>query len=94
MASHALTTGAPRRAPILETVLTQFEASAASPATPLVLPRATRAWIGDMIETLIAVLDHAGGDPELEDGDLDRCTAGEDGPARAPAFDQLWKDAA
>lgn len=94
MAVHALTTGAATRAPILETVLTQFGACAASPATPLRLSAANRAWIGDMIETLIAVLDHAAGDPDLEDTDLDRCLAGEDGPLIAPAFEAQWRAAA
>lgn len=94
MASYALTTGAQTHAPILETVLTRFGSCAANPATPLYLSRASRAWIGDMIETLIAVLDHASGDPDLEDGDLDRCLAGEDGPPIAPAFDAQWRAAA
>lgn len=95
MALHAHITGAPMRAPILDDVLTRFgNTSSNAPATPLRLSPANRAWIGDMIETLLAVLDHADGDPDLEDSDLDRCLAGEDGPKIAPAFDAKWRDAA
>ncbi|MBD8548971.1 hypothetical protein [Sphingomonas sp. CFBP 8760] len=94
MAVHALITGAPTRAPILDTVLTQIGACGAFPATPLHLSSATREWLGDMVETLLAILDHADGDADLEDGDLDRCSAGEDGPKVDAAFDLLWKDAA
>lgn len=94
MAVHALTTGAPTRAPILDTVLTQIGACGASPATPLHLSSATREWLGDMVETLLAILDHADGDADLEDGDLDRCLAGEDGPPIVPAFDAQWRAAA
>jgi len=94
MASHALTTGALTRAPISANIMTQIGAAGTVPRTPLVLSPANRAWIGDMIETLIAVLDHAAGDPDLEDSDLDRCLAGEDGPLIAPAFDAQWRAAA
>lgn len=58
------------------------------------LTRGDRARIGRLIERLIALLDHDDGDPDLEDGDLDRCTAGEDGPAIDPAFDRFWRNAA
>ena len=76
MAVHAPITGARRRASILDTVLAQFEASnAASPGLPLKLSRTNRAWIGDVIETLIAILDHAGGDRNLEPDELDQCAA-------------------
>lgn len=68
--------------------------AAAPTATPTALTRAQRAQIGELIETLIALLDQDDGDPDMEDGDLDRCTAGEDGPKIAPAFDRLWRDAA
>lgn len=94
MATVALITGAPMRAPILPAMLARFEATAGTPALPLKLSRADRAWIGDMIETLIAVLDHADGDPDMEAGDLDRCTAGEDGPVIDRAFDAQWSAAA
>ncbi len=30
----------------------------------------------------------------MEDGDLDRCTAGEDGPIADARFDSLWQNAA
>lgn len=76
MAVHAPITGARQRASILDTVLVQFSASnAASPALPLELSRANRVWIGDVIETLIAILDHAGGDTDLEPDELDQCAA-------------------
>lgn len=91
MAVHALITGAPTRAPILYTVLARFESCTSLPATPLHLSSATRAWLGDMVETLLAILDHADGDAELEDGDPDRCLAGEDGPLLAPSFDAQWR---
>lgn len=94
MAVHALITGAPTRAPILDTVLARFESCTLSPATPLHLSSATREWLGDMVETLLAILDHADGDADLEDGDLDRCLAGEDGPPIAPGFDAQWRAAA
>ncbi|MET4595771.1 MULTISPECIES: hypothetical protein [unclassified Sphingomonas] len=32
-----------------------------------------------IVERLIAMLDHADGDPNLEDGDADYCPAGDDG---------------
>lgn len=70
------------------------QAAAIIAAPPLTLARADRARIDDLIEGLIALLDQADGDPDLEDSDLDRCTAGEDGPKFAPAFDRLWRDAA
>lgn len=63
-------------------------------AASLDLTRAGRARVGNLIETLIALLDQAAGDPDLEDGDLDRCTAGEDGPIRDPRIDVLWRNAA
>ncbi len=94
MASRALTTGALTRAPIFANIMTQIGAAGTVPGTPLALSPANRAWIDDMIETLIGVLDHAAGDPDLEDGDLDRCLAGEDGPPIAPAFDAQWRAAA
>ncbi len=94
MASRALTTGALTRAPIFANIMTQIGAAGTVPGTPLALSPANRAWIGDMIETLIGVLDHAAGDSDLEDGDLDRCLAGEDGPPIAPAFDAQWRAAA
>ena len=71
MASRALTTGALTRAPIFANIMTQIGAAGTVPGTPLALSPANRAWIGDMIETLIGVLDHAAGDSDLEDGDLD-----------------------
>ena len=70
------------------------QAAALLAAPPLPLARADRARIDDLIEGLIALLDQADGDPDLEDSDLDRCTAGEHGPNLAPAFDRLWRDAA
>ncbi len=70
------------------------QAAATIAAPPLTLARADRARIDDLIEGLIALLDQADGDPDLEDSDLDRCTAGEDGPKISRAFDRLWRDAA
>jgi hypothetical protein len=58
------------------------------------LTRADQRRVGALIEALIALLDEAAGDPDLEDGDLDRCTAGEDGPRSDPAFDAGWRNAA
>jgi hypothetical protein len=42
MASHALTTGAPQRAPIVDQTPAQFEASAPAPITP---SSAIDAWV-------------------------------------------------
>ena len=83
-----------RRAAVRELVLAAepFAAEQASAALPL--GRAVRARIGGLIEVLIALLDQAAGDPDMEDGDLDRCLAAEDGPPIAPALDRLWRDAA
>lgn len=92
MAIHALTTGSAKRAPNLSAIMTQF--GPISGAAPLDLSRADRAWIGELIETLIAVLDHADGDADREHDDLDRCLAADDGPARDPQLDVLWSDAA
>lgn len=61
---------------------------------PLALTRAKRVRIGELIEALITLLDQDDNDPDMEDSDLDRCTAGEDGPKIAPGFDRLWRDAA
>ena len=58
------------------------------------LTRGDRARIAGLIERLIALLDYDDGDPDLEDGDLDRCTAGEDGPTIDPALDRFWRNAA
>lgn len=68
--------------------------AAAQAGATLPLTRPDRARIGGLIETLIALLDHDDGDPDMEDGDLDRCTAGEDGPKVDAAFDHLWRNAA
>lgn len=50
--------------------------------------------IGNLIEALIGLLDQAAGDPDMEDGDLDRCTAGEDGPIADARLDSLWQNVA
>jgi len=55
---------------------------------PINLSREQRAAIAREIETLIDLLDHADGDPDLEPED-DRCLAGDDGCA--PCYDQLGK---
>ena len=94
MAMQAPITGAYKRAPNLDAVLTQIGATDTMSAAPLDLSRSNRAWLSNLIETLINVLDHADGDADREHDDLDRCTAGEDGPTNAPEIDRLWKDAA
>lgn len=66
----------------------------AKSAAPATLDRVDRIRIGNLIETLIGLLDQAAGDPDMEDGDLDRCTAGEDGPVSDPRIDTLWRNAA
>ena len=63
-------------------------------AATVPLSRGDRARIGGLIERLIALLDQDDGDADMEDGDLDRCIAGEDGPTIDPAFDRLWRNAA
>lgn len=68
--------------------------AAAQTGATFPLTRADRARIGGLIETLIALLDQDDGDPDMEDGDLDRCTAGEDGPKVDAGFDRLWRNAA
>lgn len=40
-----------------------------------------RREVETIIESLIAMLDRADGDPDLEDGDVDYCPAGDDGCA-------------
>lgn len=57
-------------------------ARSAAPAAP---DRVDGIWIGNLIEALIGLLDQAARDPDMEDGDLDRCTAGEDGNSRRAA---------
>ena len=94
MAMQAPITGAFKRAPNLSMILTQIGAADNASAAPLALSRSNRAWLADLIDMLIAVLDHADGDADREHDDLDRCTAGEDGSATAPELDLLWKDAA
>jgi hypothetical protein len=94
MAMHAPITGAFQRAPKLSAMLTQIGAAAPTSGATLNLTQSDRAWLGELIETLIGVLDHADGDTDREPDDLDRCLAGEDGPARAPALDLLWSNAA
>lgn len=94
MAVHAHNTGPLKHAPNLTKLLTQIGAVNTASVAPINLSRSDRAWLGELIETLICVLDHADGDADREHDDLDRCTAGEDGPATAPELDLLWKDAA
>ena len=50
---------------------------------PAALDRFDGIRIGNLIEALFGLLNQAAGDPDLEDGDLDRCTAGEGGPMQA-----------
>lgn len=66
----------------------------AKSVAPAALDRVDRIRIGNLIEALIGLLDQAAGDPDMEDGDLDRCTAGEDGPVSDPRIDRLWRNAA
>lgn len=94
MAMQAPITGVFKRAPNLSMILTRIGTAQNASAATLALSRSDRAWLGDVIETLIGVLDYADGDADWEHDDLDRCTAGEDGPAFAPAIDLLWRDAA
>ncbi len=94
MAMKAPIIGALKRAPNLNTLLTKIGAADTAYVAPLNLSRSDRAWLGELIETLIGVLDQADGDADREHDDLDRCTAGEDGPAASPELDLLWRDAA
>lgn len=94
MAMQAPITGAFQRAPKLSELLTQIGAAGPTSGAALKLTQSNRAWLGELIEALIGVLDYADGDDDHEHGDLDRCTAGEDGPAAAPQIDLLWRDAA
>lgn len=50
--------------------------------------------IGNLIEALFGLRNQAAGDPDLEDGYLDRCTADEDGPIAGARLDTLWQNAA
>ena len=94
MATQPPIMGTFKRAPNLAEFLAHIGATDTASAAPLIISRSDRAWLGELIETLIRVLDHADGDADCEHDDLDRCTAGEDGPAIATALDLLWKDAA
>jgi hypothetical protein len=66
----------------------------AKASAPAALDRIDRVRIGNLIEALIGLLDQAAGDPDMEDGDLDRCTAGEDGPVSDARLDTQWRNAA
>lgn len=66
----------------------------AKSSAPIALDRVDRIRIGNLIEALIGLLDQAAGDPDMEDGDLDRCTAGEDGPVSDARLDTQWRNAA
>ena len=94
MAMQAPITGAFKRAPNLTVLLAHIGATNTALAAPLIISQSDRAWLGNLIETLIGLLDHADGDADREHDDLDRCTAGEDGPATATELDLFWKDAA
>ncbi|WP_156359689.1 hypothetical protein [Sphingomonas sp. Leaf28] len=52
----------------------------AKSVAPAALDRVDGIRIGNLIEALFGLLNQAAGDPDSEDGDLDRGTAGEDGP--------------
>ncbi len=62
-------------------------------AAPAVPDRVNGIWIGNLIEALIGLLDQAARDPDMEDGDLDGCTAGEDGPIADARLNTLWQNA-
>lgn len=94
MAMQAPITGAFHCAPNLRAIMTQIEAADTASTAPLNLSRYDRAWLGDLVETLIAVLDCADGDADREHDDLDRCLAADDGPVRDPQLDALWSAAA
>ena len=49
--------------------------------------------IGNLIEALFGLRNQAAGDPDLENGHPDRCTAGEDGPIADARLDTLWQNA-
>ena len=66
----------------------------AKSATPTALDRVDGIRIGNLIEALIELLDQSAGDPDMEDGDLDCCTAGEDGPIANARLDTLCQNAA
>ncbi len=69
-------------------------AKSVAPAAPAALDRVDGIRIGNLIEALFGLLNQAAGDPDLEDGDLDRGTAGEDGPIAEARLDPLWQNAA
>lgn len=66
----------------------------AKSVAPAALNRVDGIRIGNLIEALFGLLNQAAGDPDLEDGDLDRGTAGEDGSIAEARLDPLWQNAA
>ncbi len=66
----------------------------AKSVAPAALDRVDGIRIGNLIEAWIGLLNQAAGDRDLEDGDLDRGTAGEDGPIAEARLDPLWQNAA
>jgi hypothetical protein len=66
----------------------------AKSVAPAALDRVEGIRIGNLIEALFGLLNQAAGDPDLEDGDLDRGTAGEDNPIAEARLDPLWRNAA
>ncbi|MEG3083571.1 hypothetical protein U1707_07955 [Sphingomonas sp. PB2P12] len=63
----------------------------AKSVAPAALDRVDGIRIGNLIEALFGLLNQAAGDPDLEDGDLDRGTAGEDGPIAEARLDPLGR---
>ena len=66
----------------------------AESVAPAALDRVDGIRIGNLIEAWIGLLNQAAGDQDLEDGDLDRGTAGEDGPIAEARLDPLRQNAA
>lgn len=66
----------------------------AKSVAPAALDRVDGIRIGNLIKALFGLLNQAAGDPDLEDGDLDRSTADEDGPIADARIDILWQNAA
>ncbi|RYF23326.1 MAG: hypothetical protein EOO77_02310 [Oxalobacteraceae bacterium] len=94
MAMQAPITGAIKRALNLTAALNEIGTADCATTSPLKLSRCDRAWLGNLIDALIGVLDNADGDADREHDDLDRCLTGDDGPVQAPALDRLWRNAA
>lgn len=66
----------------------------AKPVAPAGLDPVDGIRIRNLIEVLFGLLNQAAGDPDLEDGDLDRGMAGEDGLIADARLATLWQNAA